>query len=37
MRGEVAAGDREREARLSAIRDRLASGMRGVQADAVAP
>ena len=34
---EVAAADREREARLSAIRDRLVSGMQGVQAHAVAP
>ena len=34
---EVAAGDREREAKLSAIRDRLVSGMRGVHAVAVQP
>jgi uncharacterized protein YaaN involved in tellurite resistance len=34
---EVAAGDREREAKLAAIRDRLAAGMRGVNAHAVAP
>jgi hypothetical protein len=32
---EVAAGDREREAKLAAIRDRLVSGMRGVHAAAV--
>jgi len=34
---EVAAGDRDREAKLAAVRDRLASGMRGVAADAVRP
>lgn len=34
---EVAAGDREREARLAAIRDRLADGMRGVAQHALAP
>ena len=28
---EVAAGDREREAKLAAIRDRLVHGMQGVQ------
>jgi class 3 adenylate cyclase/uncharacterized protein YaaN involved in tellurite resistance len=32
---EVAAGDREREAKLAAIRDRLVSGMRDVRAAAV--
>ena len=32
---EVAAGDREREAKLMALRDRLASGMRGVAQAAV--
>jgi uncharacterized protein YaaN involved in tellurite resistance len=32
---EVAAGDREREAKLTAIRDRLVLGMRGVNAAAV--
>jgi uncharacterized protein YaaN involved in tellurite resistance len=32
---EVAAGDREREAKLAAVRDRLAVGMRGVAQDAV--
>src|SRR6516162_2267656 len=32
---EVAAADREREAKLAAIRDRLISGMRGVHAAAV--
>jgi uncharacterized protein YaaN involved in tellurite resistance len=32
---EVAAGDREREAKLSAIRDRLVLGMQGVNAAAV--
>jgi hypothetical protein len=32
---EVAAGDREREAKLSAVRDRLAAGMRGVAQAAV--
>jgi len=34
---EVAAGDREREAKLAAIRDRLVTGMQGVNARAVAP
>ncbi len=34
---EVAAGDREREAKLAGIRDRLAAGMRGVAGHAVAP
>jgi uncharacterized protein YaaN involved in tellurite resistance len=34
---EVASGDREREAKLAAIRDRLAAGMRGVNQHAVAP
>ena len=33
---EVAAADREREARLSAIRDRLITGMQGVRAHALA-
>ena len=32
---EVASGDREREAKLTAIRDRLVQGMRGVNAAAV--
>ena len=32
---EVAAGDREREAKLAEIRDRLATGMRGVQRHAI--
>ena len=32
---EVAAGDREREAKLAAVRDRLANGMRGVAQAAV--
>lgn len=32
---EVAAGDREREAKLAAIRDRLVQGMQGVKAAAV--
>jgi uncharacterized protein YaaN involved in tellurite resistance len=32
---EVAAGDREREAKLTAIRDRLVQGMQGVRAAAV--
>ena len=32
---EVASGDREREAKLAAIRDRLAIGMRGVQQKAL--
>ena len=32
---EVAAGDREREAKLAAIRDRLVRGMQGVNAAAV--
>ncbi len=32
---EVAAGDREREAKLAAVRDRLAAGMRGVAQAAV--
>ncbi len=34
---EVASGDREREAKLTAIRDRLVTGMQGVNAHAVAP
>jgi uncharacterized protein YaaN involved in tellurite resistance len=34
---EVAAGDREREAKLAAVRDRLAAGMRGVAQAAVRP
>jgi uncharacterized protein YaaN involved in tellurite resistance len=34
---EVAAGDREREAKLAAIRDRLVTGMQGVNRHAVAP
>ncbi len=34
---EVANGDREREARLTAIRDRLVTGMQGVNRHAVAP
>ncbi len=34
---EVAAGDREREAKLAAIRDRLVIGMQGVNQRAVAP
>ena len=34
---EVAAGDREREAKLAAIRDRLAIGMRGVNQHAIQP
>jgi uncharacterized protein YaaN involved in tellurite resistance len=34
---EVAAGDREREAKLAAIRDKLAVGMRGVNQRALAP
>ncbi len=34
---EVAAGDREREAKLAAIRDRLVIGMQGVNKHAVAP
>jgi uncharacterized protein YaaN involved in tellurite resistance len=34
---EVAAGDREREAKLAAIRDRLVVGMQGVNQHAVAP
>jgi len=34
---EVAAGDREREAKLAAIRDRLVVGMQGVNAHAIAP
>lgn len=34
---EVASADREREARLAAIRDRLADGMRGIAHHAVAP
>jgi uncharacterized protein YaaN involved in tellurite resistance len=34
---EVAAGDREREAKLAAIRDRLVTGMQGVNARAIAP
>jgi len=32
---EVAAGDREREAKLAAIRDRLVHGMQGVNAAAI--
>ena len=34
---EVASGDREREAKLTAIRDRLVIGMQGVNRHAVAP
>jgi uncharacterized protein YaaN involved in tellurite resistance len=34
---EVAAGDRDREAKLAAIRDRLVMGMQGVNARAIAP
>ena len=34
---EVAAGDRDREAKLTAIRDRLAVGMRGVAQNALKP
>lgn len=34
---EVANGDREREAKLAAIRDRLVTGMQGVNRHAVAP
>jgi hypothetical protein len=34
---EVAAGDREREAKLAAIRDKLVTGMQGVNARAIAP
>ena len=34
---EVAAGDRDREAKLSAIRDRLGAGMRGVAQNALKP
>jgi Toxic anion resistance protein (TelA) len=34
---EVAAADREREAKLTAIRDRLVAGMQGVNQHAVAP
>ena len=34
---EVAAGDREREAKLTAIRDRLGAGMRGVAQNALKP
>jgi hypothetical protein len=34
---EVAAGDREREAKLAAIRDKLVTGMRGVQQHALEP
>ena len=34
---EVADGDREREAKLTAIRDRLVTGMQGVNQHAVAP
>lgn len=34
---EVAAGDREREAKLAAIRDKLVTGMRGVNQHAVQP
>jgi uncharacterized protein YaaN involved in tellurite resistance len=34
---EVAAGDREREAKLAAIRDRLVTGMQGVNARAIQP
>ena len=34
---EVAAGDREREAKLAAIRDRLVTGMQGVNRHAIAP
>jgi uncharacterized protein YaaN involved in tellurite resistance len=34
---EVAAGDREREAKLAAIRDRLVTGMQGANQRAIAP
>jgi uncharacterized protein YaaN involved in tellurite resistance len=34
---EVAAGDREREAKLAAIRDKLVTGMRGVNQHAIQP
>ena len=34
---EVASGDREREAKLTAIRDKLVTGMQGVNRHAVAP
>ncbi len=34
---EVAAGDRDREQRLTAIRDRLVVGMQGVSRDVIAP
>ena len=34
---EVAAGDREREAQLAAIRDRLVIGMQGVNRRALEP
>lgn len=34
---EVAAGDREREAKLAAIRDKLLTGMRGVNQHAIQP
>jgi len=34
---EVAAGDREREAKLAAIRDKLVAGMQGVNQHAIAP
>jgi hypothetical protein len=34
---EVANGEREREAKLTAIRDRLIAGMRGVNRHALAP
>lgn len=34
---EVAAADRDREQRLTAIRDRLVIGMQGVARDAIAP
>ena len=34
---EVAAGDRDREAKLAAIRDKLVIGMRGVNQHALEP
>lgn len=34
---EVASGDREREAKLAAVRDRLVAGMQGVNRHAIAP
>jgi hypothetical protein len=35
IEAQVAAGDREREAKLAAIRDKLVIGMQGVNARAV--